>query len=301
MKKSKKNVLLYGVIIILLLAISITYTFAKYVSNFSLWDYYLKSRGFYFSSDELEVELVTNNIDWNGGSVHFNIKNSEGITTVTDYDINYKVVCTVKGEAASHAACEVNGTESNTMNGILSAYVGCTNTTENGVNVAGYSKTNCELSGYTWINQIAISNLYFEIIPTDPGYDLNGTTVNITVTSTAPYKKVITGDFILHQNTPKVDSIDFDYTDYDIYGRLTVINSYPEAKCVKVNWNSEHLLIDEDINIFDQYDVDNNDYINEVVFEIPMKNSKSFIFYKTDFNAVYTESEFEVNESNVCQ
>ena len=33
-----------------------------------------------------------------GGSVYFNIKNNLNQTIITNYDIDYKVSCTIKGE-----------------------------------------------------------------------------------------------------------------------------------------------------------------------------------------------------------
>ena len=46
-----------------------------------------------------------------------------------------------------------------------------------------------------------MEELYFEIIPSNPNDELNKIEVNITVESTKPYKKTLTGDFVLENPT----------------------------------------------------------------------------------------------------
>ena len=76
--------------------------------------------------------------------------------------------------------------------------------------------------------------------------------------------------------------------------------SYDENKCVKLSWNPDNLRIDETNDQISSYQYDNNNHINEIIFNINKKDSISYIFYKTDFNKIYDYKEFNLIESNQC-
>ena len=77
-------------------------------------------------------------------------------------------------------------------------------------------------------------------------------------------------------------------------------NSYDENKCVKLNWNSNNLRIDDTSGKISSFKIDTNNNINEIIFNIDKKNSISYIFYKTDFSKKYDYKEFTFIESNEC-
>ena len=91
------------------------------------------------------------------------------------------------------------------------------------------------------------------------------------------------------------------YKEFNNYSRVIISNSYDENKCVKLNWNSENLRIDETNNQISSYQYGNNGYINEINFNINKKDSISYIFYKTDVNKEYDYQEFSLVESNNCE
>jgi hypothetical protein len=276
------------------------FTFAKYVSD-SVWNYYLKSKGFYFSSDYLGSNVVKNaNNLWDGSSVHFNIKNNLNQTVITNYDIGYSIACTIQGDAASHTECHVNGTNSNTQDGVLPSLQACVNSTTDGIDVSSYTKEDCESGNYDWVNQISTKDLYFDVVLTDVGYELKDVIVNVTVTSTAPYRKTLIGDFTLHKSTMEEDKLIMNYNNYSNYGRLIISNSYSNAKCVSVTWDTNKLLINADSTEFSSYEVDSNNYINKIKFNIGAKANLSYIFYKKDFNATYNVTDFSIEESSGC-
>ena len=73
MKNIKRNILISLIIVAIILCIY-GLTLARYVGN-SVRDYYLKSKGFYFTSDYLSSNTVKNvNNLWTGENVYFNIK-----------------------------------------------------------------------------------------------------------------------------------------------------------------------------------------------------------------------------------
>lgn len=299
MDKDKKYMFLTILILVGILVIVNSFSYAKYISN-SVWNYYLKAKGFYLTSDDLDDNntLNTNNA-WDGSRVHFNIKNSLNEKVMTEYDINYEVSCSVLGDESETTNCYLNGTSSNEYEGILSSLDGCSNNTDDGVDTSLYDRSSCEISGYTWEKQIGVKDMYFEIINND-GEEINDVTVNITVTSTAPYSKTISGDFKLHRSYVDDGNINSIYKSNDGYGRLTISNSYSENKCVSILFDSSKLRADiktEDIN---SYNSDGDGYINEMNITIPSKNSISIIFYELNDEITYSQSDFTVDESLGC-
>jgi hypothetical protein len=102
----------------------------------------------------------------------------------------------------------------------------CSNTTNDGIDVSLFDETDCELGGYDWVDEVVINDLYFDVILTDINYELEDVVVNITVTSTSPYSKTISGDFILHKPSMEEDNITMDYKNYLDYDMLIISNSY---------------------------------------------------------------------------
>lgn len=271
-------------------------TFAKYVSNL-VWDYYLKSKGFYFSSDYLATySIKTIDSKWDGESVHFSVKNNLNQSVITNYDIEYEVTCVVKGEAAEHSECHMNGTELNTVESILTPTESCVNNTEDQVDVSLFDKTDCKAGNYDWVSEITTNELYFTIILTDPQYELKDVTVEVKATSTSPYRKILVGDFVLHKVDRKENTLILEYNNYTNYDRLIISNSYAVNKCVKVTWDDSKLIIDSNQGI----DNDSNGYMDEIKFNIEAKKSLNYIFYKKNFEDTYTNQDFTIEETSDC-
>ncbi|MGE5456025.1 MAG: hypothetical protein ACM3O4_02865 [Ignavibacteriales bacterium] len=271
-------------------------TLAKYVSNLA-WDYYLKSKGFYFSSSYLATNPIqTIDSKWNGESVHFSVKNNLNQSVITSYDISYEVACTIKGDAALHSECHMNGTELNTFNGTLTPTELCVNNTGDQVDVSAFDKSTCETGNYDWVSQITTNDLYFDIILTDVQYELKDVTVEVKATSKTPYRKILIGDFILHKVDRKEDTLSLDYKNYTNYDRLIISNLYATNKCAKVTWDDTKLIIDSNLGI----DNDQDGYADEIKFNIEAKKSLSYIFYKKNFEDIYTTQDFTIEETSGC-
>ena len=289
MRKRTKILLLSVISLGLISIITSNYTVAKYVSN-SAWNYYLGTKGFYFSSDKLDTIKTTNiNNNWEQESTYFTLKNSENEFLISDYDIEYTVKCTIQNEASEYSKCTLNGTDSNTFTGTLSSSSVCINNTEE----------EYELNDYEWKVQENYKDLYFDIIKTGDK-DINYVSVLIEVTSTVPYTKTLKGEFNLSSTESLESGLEINYKEYDEYSRVIMTNSYDENKCVKLNWNSNNLRIDDTSGKISSFKIDTNNNINEIIFNIDKKNSISYIFYKTDFSKKYDYKEFTFIESNEC-
>ncbi len=277
-----RKYLIIGVVLLtVVLLITNGLTLAKYISN-SVWNYYLNSQGFYLSSDKLGDNVKNVNNVWDGTSVHFNLTNSINEAAITDYDIKYKVTCTL----SDGTDCKINGTDSNTYYGTLSSYNTCINNKNDGVDTTDFDKATCESKGYNWVIQKSTADIYFDIAT-------DNVTADIEVVSIEPYEKTLTGTFILKKDKTLVEKTDMTYQSFNNYDRLTITNSSDDKKCVKINWDANKLRIDKD-NITN-YNMQNG-YINEIILEIPSKDNLSYIFYKVDKSATYDVNEFSLLE-----
>ena len=298
MKKKTKTLLLAIILLCLVSLITYNYSMAKYVSN-SLWNYFLSTKGFYFSSEQLGIDKITNiNNNWEYDSTYFRLNNSENDFLVTDYDIEYTVKCTIQNDAAEYSKCTLNGTDSDTFTGILSSSSVCINSV-NEQDVSTLTQEECETGGYEWKIQENFKDLYFDVIKTD-NHDLTYASVLIEVTTTAPYKKTLVGEFNLSSIELQESGLNVNYKEFDNYSRVIKTNSYDEDKCVILSWNPNNLRIDKTSENFVSFKEDANNNINEIIFNIDKKNSISYLFYKTDFNIKYDYTEFSLVESNEC-
>ena len=299
MKKRTKCLLLIVMILGLISIVTYGYSFAKYVSN-SAWNYYLSTKGFYFSSEELGVNEITNvNSNWNYDSTYFNLKNSENDFLISDYDIDYTVKCTILDDASSYSKCLLNGTDSDTFSGTISSSGICINNIDE-KDVSSYTENKCKANDYEWKVQESYKNLYFDVVKTSDK-ELDYVSVLIEVTTTYPYSKTISGEFNLSSASVLEMGLNLSYMEYDNFSRVIITNSYDENKCVKLSLNSNDFRIDENNENISSFSYDDNGNINEIKFNINKKVNLSFIFYKTDFSKEeYDYNAFSLVETNDC-
>ena len=262
-------------------------TLARYSSS-NVWNYYLESQGFYFSSDNLSNNQSNVDTFWDGGSVHFNLKNFSNNNLISSKDIAYQVSCEV---IDSDIPCTLNGTESSTVNGVLSKSSRCVNEIDQ-IDVSSMNKTECEVAGYTWENVSVTNDLYFDI----DSDEVTEVSVLITVNSTSPFRKTMSGIFNLSKSDVVTGNIDYSVNHYDSFDELIISNSYDSGKCVSVSFDSSKRVIDltSGINILSS---DNNGYVNSFSFGVGSMSNEKFTFYnKTglDFNDII------VSETDEC-
>lgn len=298
MKTRTKSLILLVIFLGIISMITSGYSFARYASN-QVWNYYLGTKGFYFSSEQLGTTKITNvNNNWDLEKISFTIKNSENDFLVSDFDIEYKVKCVIQNEASDYSKCTINGTDSDTFNGIISSSSVCKNNND-GVDVSSYNKEKCESNDYEWNIQENYKDLYFEIIKTGEK-ELDYVSVLIEVTSSSPYSKTLLGEFNLSSGGIQESGLKVSYREFNNFSRVIISNSYDENKCVKLSWNSDDLRIDETSGQISSYEYDDNNNINEIKFNISKMNSVSYIFYKTNFNKLYDYQNFSLIESEDC-
>ena len=279
------------IIFLFTLALMVVYfgtTYAKYVYK-EAHNYYLQSKGFYFTSDYLDVNTKqTVNNYWDGSSVYFNIKNNINESIVTDYDINYKVKCTTNN---ANATCNLNGSGKNEIDGVLKLNAVCENNTSDGVDTSTFTYEECSSNGYTWNNKVVSEEMYFDIV----GDDISRVNVNLEISSISPYKKTLVGKFILNKVKTTTD-IDIKYKDYSEYGILNLRNNSNTTRCVVVSFDPNNLLVNE-YNTAKSYTKNSDNYIDSLTISINSSSSANYKFYKKN-NITYDASSFTIVDTD---
>ena len=67
------------------------------------------------------------------------------------------------GDEKEFLECVLNDSETSTVEGILSSEANCVDN-KDFTDVRNLKKSDCELSGYTWVNEISKKDNYFNII-----------------------------------------------------------------------------------------------------------------------------------------
>ena len=291
---TKKNKILI-IVLVLIITFSITgfATFSRYIKD-SLYNYYLESHGFYFASEELGNNKVNTNMLWDGNQVYFSINNFINKSSITDYDIDYTVSCNVVDN--HDLICSLNGENKSMISAKLNHDEHCIDEV-NEHNVASYDKDSCTTNNYTWKNHQVSDQVYFEV--TDK-FDnpISDVTVSITVSSTAPYQKELTGTFKLHKVPVSNQEITYEVRNQELYHELVITNHSNENKCVLVTFDSTTRTLSDDTTLTN-IEIDNNGYINGFKTTINSLNNKKIALYgKTTLNNDFTD--ITVSESNGC-
>lgn len=293
-KRKKNNAILIAIILMLVITLVLTrgFTYARYASN-AVFNYYLSSQGFYFDSDDLAYD-TKNNVDtmWDGEKVYFTLNNSANEALASETDIVYEVNCSIEEENTSKK-CLVNGTDSNLYKGTLSATFACSD----GVSE---DKITCESYDKEWYAKGSSSKLYFEVVD-ESGDEVLSANVKLVVTALKPYKKELSATYNLIKDTSEIGDLSMKYEKGSMKSSLIVTNSYNENKCVLVSWNSNDFVYDLNSNdsLETKYDSDGN--INQVYFYINKLDSIAIDFFERDLSASYSELNFNLVESNICQ
>ncbi|MDD3187241.1 MAG: hypothetical protein PHD02_02060 [Bacilli bacterium] len=291
LSKTKINIL---ILLIVSLLFTMTFSYAKYASNL-VKDYYLKSKGFYFYSDYLDIIPVNNsNNAWDYEAISFNIRNNLNDSVASDYDISYTASCSIEGVSETDVVCNMYNSSTDIYNGIISSVKACINETSDLVDVSSYTEEECNNGGYLYKSIKNEVNLYFDIDLVNQSYIITDLIVDVDVVSTSPYSKTISGKFYIHKDNDQLIVVNMN--DYSNYDRLNLYNSSDTSKCIQVSWNTSKFLIDNPYSDFPNYLTDTNNYINEFKIMLEANTSISYVFYKNSFSSTYTIDDFNILE-----
>jgi len=292
--KNKKKIVLLIIVFCVILTIAASQTFSKYIYN-SIWGYYLRSKGFYFSSDSLNVNNKKNSIlTWDGNDVIFKIKNSDNDNLVSEYDISYTVSCEILNEEKEYLSCNLNNTDQSTYSGKLSSASTCIDI-KGESDVSNLIKSKCELSGYSWKTEEATKDVSFNIELKDETKIIDEVSVQITVESTQPYKKTLKGVFNLNL-TEEMSEYELDYEIFDSHSEITIVNKGNYDKCFNISFDETKNLYDNYSNDVIESFVTKDKVINKIKVKIKSQSSTIISFYKLKSEDVYSIEDFILEE-----
>lgn len=265
-KLNKKKIIICIVILITLITLP---TFGRYIYN-SARDLYLKSQNFSFSSNLLTTTGKTYKYaNWSG---------------VDDYELDLQLysyenelsLFTYEGDGLAYTiTCEVEDTTKATV------HIG---TTAGEATQAGYIP-----------NTTNVKDIKIYLKPTENLAVGDTVKVNVTASTTVPYKKTITATFNIKVTGQGITySIEDEAT--SIYATLKLVNTKSETNTITLSWDPSKVVIDVTNEYYENRDQEKDTYQNEdgveyvksITFDMEPADVKNIRFYKKDINANYT-------------
>lgn len=287
----KKCLIIIILLLVTILILDYSISFAKYAKT-TVWNYYLKSKDFYFESNLLSVNNKKNiDKNWNGESLKFTLRNNLNNSLITDYDISYTAVCKIKN---SNGRCIFKESNSNTFKGVLSSSEKCINN-KNLEDVSNYNQTECETNNFEWKTLSTYKDLSFDIID-DNREEIE---VLVTVTAEKPYKKTLTGEFILKRDLNSNDAIKTSLKKHLDYSEVILTNNQEENKCLNLRWNNNNIKVDYDSDKIKNYTTDSNNIIDSIIVEVSKNNNQNIRFFSSD-NINIDINNFTIMELDNC-
>ena len=294
MNKRKKVIILF-IFISISFSLAI-FSFAKYTSSY-VKGYYLKSKGFYFESNELKNDKNITDLLWDGGAVSFALKNYSSENLITDSDIRYTLTCEILTENIN-ATCTINDSNNSTSNLVLSSNASCINNKDE-TDVSSYNKTECEVDGYNWVKQKVSQNNYFNVTFSNQNEQNKEIDVKITATSTSPYRKSVSAIFKLQKNTRSSGEIIDTNKVFSNYNELILTNTYSQNKCLQISFDSSNRILDVS-SVTTNLSYDNNDYVNSFKVNINANSSLKIKFFKRNSNSNLSLNDYVIQQSSGC-
>ena len=259
-RRIKKKVIVFFLFFVLF---PILVVFAKYVYR-KAYDFYLKSKEFYFTSSYMKVESPTFIIDnWDGldYQLSIDVSNIENDDVWTGEDINYDV----EVECSEQVTCSLSSASSDTL--VYSSLEGTNNV----------------------IDLTIISNRELE--------EKEEVTVKVKATSTYPYKKEISATFTFIVG---IYGIEYEVVDEEnqLYSFLIIKNHLPNSQNLTISFDSTLFRIDNNNQVVSSSILENqytlqDDKINSITFDIGGNDEVAINLYKEDITQNYSYPDIE--------
>jgi hypothetical protein len=292
MKKTKKKkifIVIIGIISFISVLFLIKPSLARYIYN-GIKNYYYESKRFYFNCDKLSDNHAFFQLDnWDGVnsfSVTYNLDSFKNNFIAAESDISYDITYS----CSNNVTCTINK-----QNGII------------------YSSTHTDYFIIT-------------ITPITPLSEGDSVTLDVSVSSTSPYTKTLSGEVKLNVSIPGIsyeieDKANRPYLDFNItntlnyYQVVTAFGSYhvgdvleaevynnlsatDKEKCtsalIKLTFDPNVILIDITSDFYENaYNyttevINNKEYVNSITFGVDPITSISIRFYKVEASNNYT-------------
>ncbi len=284
MKNIKKYIILLVIVISLGIFLNISFTFGKYVNN-QFWNYYFRTKGFYFMSDELKENIELEY--WDENNVYINLKNFKNESLVTEYDIEYEATCIVLNQHASDVECLINDTLTNKTKGTLSSEFKCVN----GEEVIKVSRNECLDMGYNYISVPQEGIFHFNLMPNHDDYVIDEAEVELIVKSISPYKKTIKSNYILKNNLLN-NEILYDIKSTEYLVNIIFTNEKHKSELMEISWDEKDLTLYDDKNISEKFY--KGGIVNKVNLTLNENSSKMLTFFIKNKEKKYDLNSFVI-------
>ena len=203
--KKGSYIIFISIFFLIIIAIILTifkYSQAKYRKS-DTWDYNYDTSGFYISSNFLQdtnydVYNSHNNLDYtyitylnfDTNALSFKVYNYQSDTQISKENIKYNISCEIKGEEAH--TCFIDGSPSSKGNISLNKAYTCS--------VSGLTEEECKNNQNATLTYNKQINTHDISIQRASSSNSDTLIVNIILTVTYPYKKVLKGNLMLKYN-----------------------------------------------------------------------------------------------------
>ena len=263
-KLNKKKIIICIVILITLITLP---TFGRYIYN-SARDLYLKSHNFSFSSNLLTTTGKTYKYaNWSGVDDYeidlqlYSYENELSLFTYEGDGLAYSLTCTVDDDTKATAHIETAAGEAT---------------------ATGYIP-----------NTTIVKDIKIYLKPTENLEEGDTVKVNVTASTTVPYKKTITATFNIKVTGQGV-TYSIEDEEASIYATLKLVNTKSETNTITLSWNPSKVVIDVTNEYYERRTgetstaVNGVEYVNSITFDMEAADVKNIRFYKKDINANYT-------------
>lgn len=277
---------------LILLILSTTFAFGKYVYNF-VRDYYLEAKGFYFNSTTMSVNGSNHNINnWDGVNaytINIDLNSMKNIYLKMDEDIEYDITY----NCSSNVICEVNKTSGTIY----------TATSTDTYTITITPVTAFQEGEKAVITTSATSrNPYVKTLSTtyNVGIEVFAFSYEIKDEVGQKYLELeLNNAFPYYQVEVPFDSYSVgDYVSIDEYNNLSPTNQN-KVKSVNLTlgFNPNNVLLDLTDNTYIKrgYNVlttpiNGHQYVNSFAFKMKANETIKILFYKTNSNMDYSNA-----------
>lgn len=254
---------------------------AKYI-NYKEMNHYYESSKFYISSSILDTDNKNNIINnYNFKPIEFTIKNSLNTNQITNYDISYNLECKVSEDASRYYRCIIDNTN-NTINKELKKDFLCKEDITLTEEECLKEKYTLELKKVENNHSIKLEKL------TEEEYPNTYISLELVLNTTKPFTHKLTGTYILNLNNNNQDIVDIKLTkDINSLCEYQITNKYLSEKEIKLNINTNNVLIDESSNIYINRlsnTTNINNYIDSINILMNSFETTTLNLYKKDFS-----------------
>lgn len=226
--------------------------------------------------------------DYEGEDLAIAIKNSEGKYKITNFDINYKLNCTIDEPYQSEFACQIDD-KTNEISSTVKEKKSC----YEGDKIVDLDEANCKIQGKDWKSSPNQMNHKLKITNKVPEPTAKKLTATITLETTFPYKTKLTGKLTVNFQPKQPVNLTIE-NDNNSYCDLVFSNQTTKDKTIQLAINTVMFQVDTSEDVGEIIKNSNNE-INQIQLFIATANQRTVRLFKKDPSIKCTEETINYN------